>query len=408
MKSNPMKTGSRASLYAMMFFLVLAMCGCSAIKYLSNDRSGDTGSLYRFPISRAEIQKFFANIRAHREDLDALYSEACYFQDQRKHKFALQNFKRILDVDPHYIKAYNGMGVSYDMIGNYQSAIDAYHEALEIDPKADYVYNNLGYAFFLQGDMDRAIDAFRKAVSLNHENKKYRNNLGLAYARKGEPDAAYAEFKSGGDEAKAHYYLGQYYYDQGSYNQALSHLTKAVEVAPTMTEARRSLEAATAMAQIVQAKALNMTETQQTDSSAPTQMAQAEQEDSRHQLVIAANSLKRQSNGMGIEARSRESQERLIEVSNGNGINHMARKVGTYLNRNGFGESRLTNASDFNFTETTIYYCDGYLQRAYQVAQSIPGYQNMEKALRLGRPETKIMVRIGKDLIPYAHIFENS
>jgi hypothetical protein len=32
----------------------------------------------------------------------------------------------------------------------------------------------------------------------------------------------------------------------------------------------------------------------------------------------------------------------------------------------------------------------------------------MEKAVRLDRPYTKIRVRIGKDLIPYAPIFENS
>ncbi len=184
-------------------------------------------------------------------------------------------------------------------------------------------------------------------------------------------------------------------------------MTKAVEVDPSMKEARKGLEAAASMVQIVQSKSLSMVEAPPADSFAGTPLAQAGHE-KRGELVITASGLKRQSSGLDKEKGTREDHRRLIEISNGNGISHMARKVGMYLNKNGFGEPRLTNASHFGFAETTIYYCEGYLQTAYQLAQSIPGYQIMEKAERLDRPETKVKVRIGKDLIPYAPVFEKS
>ena len=96
-----------------------------------------------------------------------------------------------------------------------------------------------------------------------------------------------------------------------------------------------------------------------------------------------------------------------LEISNGNGVRHMARRVGNLLMDEGFEKPHLTNASHFNHSETKIYYCIGYLQEAYRVAQEIPGYQNMEKVDRLERPEIKVKVLIGKDLILFDDLFMN-
>ncbi len=54
-----------------------------------------------------------------------------------------------------------------------------------------------------------------------------------------------------------------------------------------------------------------------------------------------------------------------IEISNGNGVRHMARNVGIYLNPEGFRATRLTNADHFNYPETKIYYRKGFRQDAF-------------------------------------------
>jgi Flp pilus assembly protein TadD len=96
-----------------------------------------------------------------------------------------------------------------------------------------------------------------------------------------------------------------------------------------------------------------------------------------------------------------------IEVSNGNGVNNMAKRVGNYFEKKGLIVSRLTNAEHFNFKETKIFYLRPYLHDAYIVAQHIPGWQNMEEVDELSRQNVKIKVLIGKDLIPYHSLRDN-
>jgi len=88
-----------------------------------------------------------------------------------------------------------------------------------------------------------------------------------------------------------------------------------------------------------------------------------------------------------------------IEVSNGNGVNRMARRVGNDLIDKGLNVTRLTNADHFGYEKTKIYYLGPYLRDAYTVAKQIPGWQNMEKDDKISRQDTKIRVLIGKDIL---------
>ena len=98
-----------------------------------------------------------------------------------------------------------------------------------------------------------------------------------------------------------------------------------------------------------------------------------------------------------------------IEISNGNGVRHMARNIGIYLNPNGFRTTRLTNADHFNYPETKIYYRKGYRQDALRLAEEIPGRQNIPNIIEQNQMMTRaIKVLIGKDLVPlHAHIMSN-
>jgi len=98
-----------------------------------------------------------------------------------------------------------------------------------------------------------------------------------------------------------------------------------------------------------------------------------------------------------------------IEISNGNGVRHMARNVGTYLNPKGFNANRLTNADHFNYPKTKIYYQKGYEQDALRLAKEIPGRQNIPNIIEQNQMITRaIKVLIGKDLVPlHEHIMSN-
>jgi len=98
-----------------------------------------------------------------------------------------------------------------------------------------------------------------------------------------------------------------------------------------------------------------------------------------------------------------------IEISNGNGVRHMARNMGAFLNLKGFNANRLTNADHFNYPKTKIYYQKGYEQDALLLAKEIPGRQNIANIIEQNQMITRaIKVLIGKDLVPlYEHIMSN-
>jgi tetratricopeptide (TPR) repeat protein len=91
-----------------------------------------------------------------------------------------------------------------------------------------------------------------------------------------------------------------------------------------------------------------------------------------------------------------------IEISNGNGVRHMARNVGIYLNPEGFVVTWLTNADRFNYLETKIYYRKGFRQDALRLAEAIPGRQKDVNIIENNQlMKRAIKVLIGKDMVPF-------
>lgn len=344
------KKGVVCSLVLPVAFLLFLLSACAVPKDKAGWSSSWSAGQTSYGFEDEDMTGFSA------VDIDSMYRKACYLQKRKKHALAIGEFKKIIHIDPRYVNAYNGMGVSFDLIGDFTRAMESYKKAVMLNPDLDYVWNNLGYSYLLQKDFDSAIDAFQKAIALNEQEKRYHNNLGLAYARKGRFAPAFTEFKLGGNDSEAYWNIGRCYYKNGLYKRAHRHFAKALAMNPSMKNARSGMKAAEALAGISQTSS-----------------------------IVA----------------KKELPEPVIEISNGNGVKRMAKSTGNYLRKRGFSEMRLTNAEHFNHAKTTIYYRSGYLHYAYRVAQQIPGYQNMIKVEKFNRPGTGIRVLIGKDMIAF-------
>jgi Flp pilus assembly protein TadD len=377
--------------------LVLGLVSCITFRTSENGREIEPSKERRYPITDEARKRVITSSRPSQDSRDSLYNNACYFQRRGKHKLAIEEFKRALAIDPNYANAYNGIGVSYDFLGDYSSAIDAYEKALALNPDLDYVYNNLGYCYLLKGKLNYAIAAFRKAISFNEQNKLYHNNLGLAYAERGDTELALIELKLAGDAARAQYILGQICYQKGSYVQAEEYLTKAIANDPSLTNAERYLKAASTLAKISRVQ----------HEQEPDMATGPGHEDNKpvsqnenSALVVGTNAAQHADHKIAGSLRlSRNETE--IEVSNGNGVRHMAKRVGAYLSSRGFVRIRLTNARHFNYTTSRIYYRDGYLTEAATVGQNLPAYGSMREVKALSKPGTKVRVLVGKDLISH-------
>ena len=389
-----------------------------------------------------KIAGFVSNVRPARGNPDSHYLLAGYYQERGRHKEAIEEFKKVLLIDPGYVKAYNGMGVSYDMLGDFPRAIECYNYALKLDPNVGYVYNNLGYSYLLQGNLDDAITALTRAIVVNDQDKRFHNNLGLAYAEKGQYDLALAEFKLASDEAKAHYNMAQLYFKKGLFEEAKSHYAMALKINPSLTIVRTGLKAADALARIfepipnkAEPKRLVIPDqpivrTAEMEKPVPSDQSATVNSESGKEVVYnpstdegsETNQLASRvqppmpidkeeqtvSIDQGTEIKQLTSLKNVgIEISNGNGARRMAKKVGDYLKERGLKVTRLTNANHFRHSGTKIIYQKEYDKAAEQVAEHLPVYRAKEEIERFDRPNIRVKILIGKDLVPHHKIFEN-
>lgn len=184
-----------------------------------------------------------AGVRSPRGNVDAHYLLAGYYQERGRHREAVAEFNKAITIDPLHVKAYNGLGISFSALGDLAKAMHAYETALKINPELDYLHNNLGYAHLLQGNTDMAISEFTKAAALNGKRSRVHNNLSIAYLRKGEKDKAREELAIGKGDAWAFYHLAQVNYQQDRFAEASENFTKALDVNPGLSQARKGLEA---------------------------------------------------------------------------------------------------------------------------------------------------------------------
>jgi tetratricopeptide (TPR) repeat protein len=358
--------------------------------------------------------RFFSEVRPSQGNPDSHYLLGCYFQERGSHREAIEEFQKVLLIDPSYVKAYNGMGVSYDLSRNSSKAIEVYQKALKINPKLDYVLNNLGYSYLLQSHIHEAISAFEKAIALNPKETRYHNNLGLAFAQKDQFELAFSEFVKAGDASEAHYNIARLHYERGRYHEARGHYAKALGLNPQSTMARTGAEVVNALARIFQPSSHEIGQEALVEADSPTVDFDRIDTLCRAQIathILRTANLEREkaplSSQQGEKRRpnSISKQETGIEISNGNGVNRMARRVGNYLQERGLSIVRLTNANHFKHRETKIFYREGYDEVAGDLEEQLPMFQGTE-VKQLDRANVKVKVLIGKDLVPYNKMFK--
>jgi lipoprotein NlpI len=495
-------------------WLIFSMPGCAVWNQGVDGKSSVAASEQSTEVLEKDVAKFMSGVRPSRENPDSIYRRACYFQERKKHKLAIEEFRKVLAADPTNAKAYNGMGVSFDSLGEHSRAVQCYEAALALDSNLHYVYNNLGYSYLLQGKVDSSIKAFEKAIALNEDEKRYHNNLALAYSKGGRIERAYEEFKLGGDEARAKQNMARLHSetsplktpvadtngpnlastshpaelagdtfdesrDRGPYYRGRIAVDPPLPVAEAPTigkgipktdedqvgvnkyalsvekskpDPSNQLEDRSARVPKVGRDEINASSIAQAISHEPAAASSmerndeivtrtamgpsggSEEEERQVPRLFSMYSAMEQGSEMGSKQPERAAvnlpdrtlasrkapekeagtviqspHERVpeatgaarIELSNGNGVRHMARDMGNYLKSKGYKVTRLTNASHFRHGKTTIYYCDGYQQEAEDVAREMPTDSDMKKVKNLQRPNINVKVLIGKDTAPF-------
>jgi Flp pilus assembly protein TadD len=378
-------------------------------------------------ISSENVNKFLSSVRKVDGEAEAKYRMGIYFQGKNKHKIAIEELKEVILIDPFFVKAYNALGVSYDQLRQFKNAIHFYKLAIKIDPNLGYVYNNLGFSYFLTKDYDRAIDAFHKAIALDEKNKRFRNNLGLVYAKKGEYELALAQFIITGNEASANYKLGQILYKEGKYEVARKYNAKSFQIkAPSHIAPSVSSDGIEKDPQpeIIPEPSIHESGTSQKQDEKAAEIkgmdfdAKSTQSNYTETSIISENQLSSIENSEEVNEISNKKNrtskdytvEFEIEISNGNGVDGMAKRLGNYLTKKGFKVTRLRNARSFNHETTKIFYYNGggYAQDVSRLLKEIPVECDKKNLIELKQTGKHIKILIGKDIIPYDSVIPSA
>ncbi len=367
------------------------------------------------------------NVRHSTETPESFYQLGRYYQGQNRYEQALASYQKALAIDGTFAEARNGLGVIYAMQGRQQEALEQFRLAVQQAPNAAHIHNNLGYALYLSGSYAEAANALERAVVLEPSNQAAHTNLALALDKAG---------------------------DRGKAVQVMAQAAKpqSVENVPPVTQEAQQVQTGTPTpvpAPAIATTAIPSPALQQAlalpkDWGVITQAARkpVPQVESRIQAVqvepnvyelreraevqVQVVSAARPHQQASVQPKERDrvaaqaaqpvskvvkaapaTRPYRIEVSNGNGVTGMARKVAGFLDGEGYSRARLTNQKPFQVTSSQVQYRSGYREQAQSLVSTLPGKPGIAQADNL-RGDISIRVVLGKDVAGNVAYFERS
>lgn len=463
MKRNP-GPYKKAFTFAVPVFLFIFLSSCSMTNTKWSDLKFWQSKQQMNTLNEKTIQKFVEKIRTRPGNSESHYRLAEYYQERGLYRKAISEYDKVLSIDPTYIKAYNGKGIALDQLGEHVQAMENFERAIALNAKLDYVWNNLCYSLLVQGKYQAAIESCQKALSLNQENKRIRNNMALAYAMAGQYDRAFKEFATvgNGNNLYPHLKMAAIYHDKAMFQKAAEQYSAVLAIDPESAVAKKGLESSTMLIKVAEAAAVQKHAEEAKaaeDAKIITPIAAnksnvmaVETDKARQQAEIAKKLYEKRSFDEAIrhyeqaivydptlvsayrELTAAKALTKIaampltrnvlvvspkkavknnliaqvgIEISNGNGKRHMARDIGKYLKAKGFNVVRISNAKNFNQAKGSIYYQKEYRELADKIAERIPEISIMQEMTHRTRPNVKVKVVLGKNLIANRQAYRN-
>ncbi|HLJ88341.1 MAG TPA: tetratricopeptide repeat protein [Candidatus Angelobacter sp.] len=152
--------------------------------------------------------------------------------------YALQAFRKVLQLQPGLPGIHTHLGMLYEEIGSHEVAVQEFREAVKSDPNPALAYNNLGTALANDRRFKDAVQAFRKSLDLNPHFVTAGLNLGDAMLQTGGISSVVNEWESAINRnprsAIAHTYFGYALTFDNKSSKAVAELEEAVRLDPNL------------------------------------------------------------------------------------------------------------------------------------------------------------------------------
>ncbi len=187
------------------------------------------------------------------EILRSAFAKGAAFLASRNYEAAVKEFQKVVSIDPYNIAAHSNLGYAYVGSGDEAGAIAEFEQVIMLAPEEPLGYNNLAYIYIDNVIyLDEAVEMAKKAVALSPGNGAFRDTLGWAYYQLGDFESAIEELTRAlelmgeedrpWDRALVHYHLGMAYAAESRWIKSREHLSKALDLDPSLTAARDELK----------------------------------------------------------------------------------------------------------------------------------------------------------------------
>jgi Tfp pilus assembly protein PilF len=168
-----------------------------------------------------------------------------HYRDGR-HRQALAEYRRALDIDPKEARAWSGSAGAHKALGEMDEAFHSMERAIALEPNNADFRNSVGLLHVQQGDYLRAVESFSQAVGLNPSLHRARFNLGLAAFNMEDYAAAISALEvlehRDVEFVHAYYYLSLSEMRMGNRSQAIEYAERFLALHQTDDAFRRGAQ----------------------------------------------------------------------------------------------------------------------------------------------------------------------
>jgi hypothetical protein len=123
--------------------------------------------------------------------VNSSYVEPYYNRANGKSKLgdiqgAIDDYDRVISIDPNHVKAYYGRGIIKSKLGYIQGAIDDYDRIISIDPNYVEAYHGRAHSRSRLGDKQGAMEDYNRAILLNPNYDRAYYNRGIIKSEVGD------------------------------------------------------------------------------------------------------------------------------------------------------------------------------------------------------------------------------
>lgn len=278
---------------------------------------------------------------------DAPSSEATYLQGRAAHgqghlAQAAEHYEQVLLLDPRHVGALNALGVIHAQEGRTQAAVALFTRAIALAPEAPHLYNNIGYALLRADRLDEAGLQLKRAQELSPASMQLLQNMELLAQAKRDAAAEIATDSQPGTRLVViapQIYALQTTAPEQTVPKPESAVADTIQATPPAMQP--------AQVENMVTKAREDQPATETTPLAPTASVPAE---------TARDTLQ------GVQ----------LEVANGVGISHLARRTADRLASTGVNAVRLTDAKPYRQMKTEIQFGAGQKETAKALQARLP------------------------------------